>query len=141
MQRIVGPRRPAPAARRGRAVRRAARERLGERRADRSACRPCAGSPSPPTTGAPSDDEPGERLVEPLPDEPLQRLVAGRALAAEVAPSSRCRQTTPDESSIDPPGRVALLVARRRRAPSSRSADRGDEAGHAGAGDDEVGHV
>ena len=79
----------ARAARRRRAAaasgaRRPAREQRGQR----TRVEPLAGRARvlrvlPDRLGA-ERDEPRERVVEPLPDEPLQRLVAARALGAEV---------------------------------------------------------
>ena len=73
--------------------------------------------------------EPVERLVEPLPDEPLERLVAAGTLAPEllevaVAPDRRRSRAASSRPARSP------FSSTRTSTPSSRSAGRGDEPRH-----------
>src|SRR5919201_4932917 len=72
--------------------------------------------------------EPGDRIVQPPPDEPLKRLVAARALVAEVFPLA----VAPDDTARQehrPARTIALLVDDRRRAELARPGRRG-QSGH-----------
>ena len=90
-------------------------------RACRSAARSSAGSRCPAaTTGAPSRSSQARRVVEPLPDEPLERGVAARALApelVEVAGSARRRRS---RGASTRPGR-SPFSSTTVSAPSSRA--------------------
>ena len=71
------------------------------------------------TTGAPRATSHVDRIVEPLPDEPLQPLVAA-GHSRGTSSNSRWRKITHDESSIEPPARVPFSRTTTAR-PSSRS--------------------
>ena len=86
-----------------------------------------------PDDGRSSRLEPADRVVEALPDEPLQALVAAGALAAELVPVAM----PPDHAgrqqhrAADP----RSLLADGDRAPELAQARGGDEPGHARARD------
>ena len=104
-------------------------------RAGRTACRSCSGLPVSCHT-----DVGAERASHARPSSSrstrraLQLLVTARALARGTSRDRDSARRRSDESSIDPPARVALLVARRVEAELARTRGRA-QAGHAGAGD------
>ena len=78
-------------------------------------------------------------LVEPLPHEPLEPLVAARALGAELVP----RSVAPDHAAREehrPTGPLALLEDDGRRAQLARPSGR-DQPGHACPRDPQYFHV
>ena len=80
--------------------------------------------------------EPGERVVEPLPDEPLERCVAARALGSEVVPLA-----VPPDDAARQEHRAAragpLLDHARPQAELARTRG-GDQPRHPRAGDDQL---
>src|SRR5581483_12031708 len=79
-------------------------------------------------------DEPGERVVESLPYEPLERLVTGRALGAEVLPPEMTPHDAAREQHRTADARP--LLDHHRLAPELARAHGGDEPGHAGSRDE-----
>src|SRR3954454_10417582 len=83
-------------------------------------------------------DQPLERVVEPVPDQPLQPLVAVRALAPEIAPLA----VAPDDARREQhrTAQPRPLLADRCGDAELAEARGGDEAGHPGPRHDD-GHV
>ncbi len=112
----------------------AGREHLGEcARIEALARRPRVLGVLPDRRGA-ERDEPRKRVVETFPHEPLQRLVAARALGAEVLPL----EMPPDDAAGEEhrATRAGPLLDHDRVEAELTRTHGGDEPGHAGSGNE-----